>query len=272
VRIVRFALVVVLSIPFPVRSAAQQTATSNVSTKDPAALAVLVHMAAATGWNLNSTPTDAVVTGKIDRASTNERLNFTYKVRGRTQLRSDLQGTLSTTFVINNGEGAISHSDGSSRYIDPQEAFSVWPVLLPFFSSWPTAGSDPSMNVSYLGEEAVNSVPCSKIQIALLVDSAGPLRTVKQLTGEITLWVDTATGLPAQVQYTRTASGNSTASVVFIRQFSNFQQVSGLLIPFTQQEFIGSTLIATQTIGSVTFNVGLTDADFALPVMRAEGL
>jgi hypothetical protein len=45
-------------------------------------------------------------------------------------------------------------------------------------------------------------------------------------------------------------------------QFSNYQAVNGVLVPFTLIDLIAGQKTAEMKLDQVTFNTGLTDADF----------
>src|SRR5205823_14115471 len=59
-------------------------------TKDPAALAALTQMVAATGWNPLNLPADAVVTGTVTPAGQSAS-NVTLKMKGLSEFRVDSQ-------------------------------------------------------------------------------------------------------------------------------------------------------------------------------------
>jgi outer membrane lipoprotein-sorting protein len=232
--------------------------------RDPAALAALAQMAATTGWNPLNLPTDAVVSGTLTLAS-GSNLTVTYKMRGLGQYRSDVQnGTSLTSTVVSNGQMAITFPDGTSRYLGLQDVVSTWPVTVPVFSRLADAAALQDLSVSYLGLETVDSSPCNKIQISTNIQPVDPVTVIESATASITVWLDAASGVPVQLQYTRLASDGSTASVSRTRKFSNYQPVNGMLVAFTQQEFGNGQPLYTVQLSAANFNVGLTDADFAL--------
>ncbi len=234
--------------------------------KDPAALAALAQLVAATGWNPLNLPADAVVTGSVTRSSDQVTSSVTLKIKGLGEFRTDLQNSAGvTTTIVNNGVAAQLLPDGTSRFLALQDAVSIWPVDVPIFSNLPTAASAPNFSVSSLGTETIGGVLCNKIQISAQIQPVDPVTAVTSRTASIIIWLDATTALPAQLQYTRLASDNPTASSLHIRQFSNYQQVNGMLVAFTQQEFMNGRLLYAFQFSAVNFNVGLTDADFALP-------
>jgi len=234
--------------------------------KDAQAVAVLAQMAASTGWVAGSLPTDGVATGTLARVTQGTTVSVTYKVRGSNQLREEIQDSTSlTTVIFSGGPAASILSDGTLNPLGIGTTLSAWPDMLPLFSTLATASRDPSVSLVYEGPENVNAATCQKIQIVSQVDPGDPLASAKAMLNTMTIWVDSTTGLPAQIQYAQLATDNPTVSALFVRQFSNYQMVGTLLIPFTQQEYLNGQLLLTLQLSQVSFNVGLTDADFTIP-------
>jgi hypothetical protein len=78
------------------------------------------------------------------------------------------------------------------------------------------------------------------------------------------IWFDASSGLPVRVSYLRRDAQGAVASVAVDIFFSNYQAAQGVLYPMTIQESLNGTPWATLSIQSVSFNVGLTDADFPI--------
>ena len=187
-------------------------------------------------------------------------------MKGLSQYRSDADnGGSITSIIVNNRIAAKLLADGSAQSLGLQDVVSIWPVEVPLFSNLVNASAAPGFSVTYLGVETVNNTSCSKIQISANIQPVDPITAITSLTGSIIVWLDAATGMPVQLQYTKLASDNPTATISRVRQFSNYQQVSGMQVAFTQQEFVDGRLLYTIQLSAANFNVGLTDADFALP-------
>src|SRR5437879_4018807 len=85
--------------------------------KDPAALAALAQMVAATGWNPLNLPADAVVTGAVTRTSDQVTSAVTLKIKGFGEFRADVQNSGVTSTIVNNGQAAQVLPDGTSRIL-----------------------------------------------------------------------------------------------------------------------------------------------------------
>jgi hypothetical protein len=234
--------------------------------RDAMAIGILQQMNQATGWLPGAVPTDAVATGTVNRAVAGDTATVTYKVRQSGGMRVEVQDSATlTTTIVSNGQGAVVRSDGTVNPLSAEETLSLWAEALPFFSPEMQAAANPAFSAKFLGTDAVNGKSCQKVQVTAPLDPNDPRARVLSAVANVVLWIDSASGVLTQVQYTRIASDNPTATRTVIRQFSNYQQVGNLLVPFTQQEYTGGQLLSTLQLQAVNFNTGLTDADFALP-------
>jgi outer membrane lipoprotein-sorting protein len=233
--------------------------------KDPAAVAALSQMITSTGWNPANLPADTVVSGTVTLGS-GASSAATLKMKGLSQYRADVQNDSSTTsIIVNNGQAAKILADGTTQSLGLQDSISNWAVAVPVFSNLPLAASAQNISALSLGTESVNGVSCNKVKITADIRGDDPINKILASAASITVWLDAATGLPIQMQYTRIASDNPSSTAARIRQFSNYQLVSGVQVAFTQQEFAENRLLYTVQLSAVTFNVGLPDSDFAIP-------
>ena len=242
--------------------------TQTAVTKDATALSALTQMAIATGWSI--IPTDAVATGSVTvlKGKNQGTMSFTLKMKGLTENKTELQGADGVTAtVVNDSEGAVV-TPSDTRFLSPYEALSIRPIALPLFSDVSNF-SAANVSVSYQGDENINGSLAHRIQITRIPDANDLLHDERQREAPITVWIDVKTGLPAQISYLRFAD-NPTFFFTFVRQFGNWQTINGMQIPFQQSEFLGDQLMSTTTVTSVQFNVGLNDADFALPNVLAQ--
>jgi len=258
----RFAvLALVFLLLFSIHVAAQGQAS-----KDPAALTVLTQMAAATGWNSQTLPRDAVATGTVTRheGDAQTTASFTLKVKGCREYRVDVQDTAGTRSTIVNGDSAATFTANGVRPIPPHSAISMQPLALPFFCGL-AAFADPNISLRYAGTESAAGELAHRVEISRQLTSGDPLAAPRQRASRLTVWISTTSGLPLQVACTRIAEDNLTAGVTTIRLFSDFRMVNGIAVPSHQEERAGGQLLYSLQLGSVSFNAGLTDAEFALP-------
>jgi hypothetical protein len=78
------------------------------------------------------------------------------------------------------------------------------------------------------------------------------------------LWLDVASGLPSKLSFVRKDGDGAVPSVAVEFDFSNYQAVGAIKIPFTISRSLNGVLWGTIQVQSVRFNVGLSSTDFQL--------
>jgi hypothetical protein len=78
-------------------------------------------------------------------------------------------------------------------------------------------------------------------------------------------FVDRTSGLVSKIQYTNYAENDPNSTETIEVYFSNYQTVSGISVPSHQSMYTDGALDTDIDFTSVSFDVGLTDAEFALP-------
>jgi hypothetical protein len=78
-------------------------------------------------------------------------------------------------------------------------------------------------------------------------------------------YVDQTTGLIDKVQYSNFDENDSNSSQTVEVYLSNYQTANGISVPFHQTMYSGGILDSDLTLSSISFNVGLSDSEFALP-------
>jgi hypothetical protein len=237
--------------------------------RDPQAISVFNQLVTATGWGSYSPPVDAVISAKATEnvVETQSPISLTLKVKGCHEFRIDAKDTTGGRSSIVHGDSAANFTSSGSRTVPAHSALSLRPLALPFFCG---IGLPLASNISlrYLGTEDVGGQPAQKIESSQASSPNDPLGTFREKTSRLTIWVSAATGLPIQIASIRASEDNPSASVTTIRTFSDYRLVNGTAVPFHQEEWIGERLLHTLQISSVTFNNGLSDADFTLPVVQ----
>ncbi len=257
----RCVSVVLVSTLFCVSAAAQQ-----VPTRDPQALAVLIKMGTATGWNQSNIPNDVLATGTVTRYQGDVQtvLGITLKVKGPLVYRAEVQGASALTGTIVNDQTAVVLTLTGARFIPRHAALSMRPRALPFYSDLIATG-DPSVALHYAGTETVNGQLAHRVEISREPSPTDPLAFLRRQANHLTVWVSASTWLPAQIAYPRIAENNVTAVATYVRQYLEYTVVQGLAVPLRQEEFAGTTHVSTLRLSQVSFNVGLPASDFTVP-------
>jgi hypothetical protein len=128
--------------------------------------------------------------------------------------------------------------------------------------------SDPSVSLHFAGTETVDGQSTQRIEIVPQVVLGDPISPLRCRARRMTVWVATATGLPVQLAYARIADNNPNGVAMHVRQFSDWRTVSGIGIPFHQEDFFKEQHLYSLQLDSVNFNVGFSDTDFAVPIVQ----
>lgn len=243
-------------------------------TKDPAALSVLSQMVTATGWTPSHLPQDAIATGIISNPQgiDSPGTNFTVRVKNCGEFRVDVQDDSGPHTLIINGNGGALQSAGETDMIPALSAISIQPQILPFFCDLANF-ADPNVSVMLVGIETVAGQPASRIQLvrpqiaatSTSDPSSGAPMSAPPVRGPLTVWISNESGLPIQIAFTWVSTNNSSVSLTVCTLLSDFRFVSGVAVPYQQEQQAKGTTIQTMQLSSVNFNTGLSDADFVLP-------
>jgi hypothetical protein len=249
---------------------AQQPTASQPIQKDAAALAILDQMVKATGWNPTSLPLDLVATGTmtIYIGTDSNSYPVTYKLKGGSQISTELAEDAGTSRTVSNGKiaGAIL-PDGTVVPLPSYLAHSMRQMVFPFMTQI-TNSAAPDISVGLAGTLQINGTLCNGVALAHHLARTDPLAFVEDLASPMTIWISSTTGLPVQIDYALTGINNFKAVLHLSKTFSDYRIVNGVAVPFHQEEILqGQKNIVLDLIG-VQFNTALTDADFYVPVTR----
>ena len=256
----RFACIPVLVLAV-VSATAQQTSSPPAQTpqRDTQAIAILQQSVAAMA---NTAPTDSTATGTVT------------VVEGSTTQNGSIQiltlGTNQTaeTLTLPNGQRAVIYANGNSQEssggqtLNPPMQLTVTdqcadfplPLILAAMSN-----SDESFQ--YIGAETLDG---AAVQHARLWNTFASKPSLQSLASFSTMdfWFDTTSGLPLKIAYARQAGGGSVPAFPVEISFSNYTKVNGVLYPFQINKSFNGTHWQTITIQNVSFNTGLTAAQF----------
>jgi len=113
---------------------------------------------------------------------------------------------------------------------------------------------------TYVGQETRNGAAVQHIRAAQNVGYSDPL--IQGLTNE-DIYLDASSLLPVALTYNAHPDNNALSNIPVEVEFSNYQAVSGVKIPFRVQQVFNGTLFLDITIQSAALNTGLTSAAFA---------
>jgi outer membrane lipoprotein-sorting protein len=124
-----------------------------------------------------------------------------------------------------------------------------------------SALNNPDESLSYIGQETLNGESVQHVQVWDSFTSQPYLQKLAPFSQE-DIWFDSSSGLPVKLSYFRRAGGGSVPSIPVAVFFSNYTNINGVLYPFQINKSFNGTPSQTITIQNVTFNNGLTAAQF----------
>ena len=182
-----------------------------------------------------------------------------------TGTRTELRGADSTGKPLN-----LSISpDGTSAAVAGHNAMTdaVW-----FFPALSSLSKDPAkytnLAISYVGQEQKGDATVQHIHFVTQFPhpSAGPAMLPPPDLSRLTamdLYLDPSSSLPVALAFNTHPDKNSLINIPVEVEFSNYQSVQGVMVPFHIQKYVNGTLFLDVTVQSATINTGLAAAAFA---------
>jgi hypothetical protein len=193
---------------------------------------------------------------------------ITMKSKGLRETRVELQLPKGTNVrIVNQGQGAIVRPDGTVNSLYSNNTFYEHVNHIPLLSVL-AEYSTGNVNLLYKGTAQVLGQSEDVIEIDF-IPNLDPLQGPIFASMNRTLFfVNRITGFIDKIQATPFNEGDSKNTFTEELYLSDYRSVTGLQVPFRQTLFINGQLDTDMKLQSVTFNVGLSDSDFALPQAR----
>ncbi len=227
--------------------------------RDPQAVSILQHAVTLMG---GTAPTDSTATGTINLVAGSQNENGTITI-----LTKGLAET-SEQIALPSGQREIVYSNGLASETTPSTAGQVVMQLaltdqcvdfpLPLLLAALTNADEA---LQYVGQETLNGALAQHVQMTNTFASQPGRQTLAGFTLR-DAWFDAVSGLPLRIAYLRRAGGGAVPSIPVQVSFSNYANEGGALYPMQIQKSLNGTPWQTITIQSVSFNTGLTDAQF----------
>ena len=122
--------------------------------------------------------------------------------------------------------------------------------------------SNSSLVVSYVGQETRGGASVQHLHFALQSPSPDPTGFFQSLSAE-EVYLDATTLLPVAITFNTHPDNDASVNISIEIDFSAYQSVNGVLVPFQIQKLINNGLVLDLTINSAKINQGLTAADFS---------
>ena len=255
-----FLLFVTFLISIPV--AAQQPPQP-----DPQAVAILTQcLNAAGGAQAFAAVRDFSASGTITYYWAGKEVQGNVKVRGRGTGQFRLDATLPEgvrSWVVSDGAGSLKEASGNIGRIPYHNAVDFGSLTFPL-SHILAALNDPSMSISYLGVVTKSGREFHQIRVRqTFSEGADPGGILTKLNTK-DFFIDAASFQVSRTLDMIHPEKDSTQDHPHEMEFSDYRPVNGLFVPFSITEKIGGQRTWTIQLSAISFNPGLTDADFKL--------
>jgi hypothetical protein len=227
--------------------------------RDPRAIAVVQEAVMALGgFTAVGQIMDATVTGTILPAN---RSNLTAGMFRWEDAPPEFRYTLQTaaeTRVFASGHGRPAYiNKGVVHSLMPHMASASMPFHLPalVLAKWV---NNPDASIQLASSGALAGTAAVHVHISLNTDSVS-----SEVTSE-DWYIDPATGLPLRVEYRLPDNRRPEDFSVEAEEFSNFQVVNGVHIPWQITIYRDGVLQGVGTVNSAVFNTGLSSSEFDL--------
>jgi len=244
---------------------AQQTSAPTTPTRDPQAITILTQcLQAAGGTQAISAIQDFTGTGTITYNWANQNVagSVTVKGRGTGQFRLDADlpnGKLS--WAVSKGDGFYQELDGRTRHIFFQNAVNFGSLTFPYVAIAASL-SDTSTSVSYIGVNVQNGQKTYDIRMQQNFSTdRDPTGILSKLTKR-DFFIDATTFQVVSISDMVHPEKITTIDIPHEMQFSDYQTVNGVVVPFSISELADGQHTYTIQLSQITFNTGLQDSDF----------
>lgn len=261
-----YVLSLVLLLPAAPTFAQQTTPTP---TSDPQAVALVTKaLAALTGGR---PITDVTLTGTATRTAGSdvETGAITLKALGPFDSRIDFAGSGGNLAEIRNSleglpQGAWIGTDGVSHAMVGHNCMTdaVW--FFPALSIL-TQVANPNVVASYVGLETRNGASLQHVRfVAVNANMSGATATLLSALSREDVYLDATSLLPIVISFNTHSDDDALTNIAIEIDFSDYQNVSGSLIPFKTQRLVNNGIFLELSIESAALNSGLSDSTFAI--------
>jgi hypothetical protein len=244
------------------RSPAQVTKHTKVSTLVAQSIAILTNgnvvNDAVVNANATLTAGSATETGtaKLELSGSQlSRFDLTLETATHSEVRNDSAGF---------PDGAWADTDGTWYQMPADQCWTPGAWFSPL--AWLLTASGADGVVSYVANETYNGVAVDHLQVYRAIPATQPssVTNLLQKLSTFDIYLDSTSHLPVAVTFSTHPSGNSGSNVPAAVQFSNYQNVNGVLLPYRIQRFLQNTLYLDIAVTGATINSDLSRSDFQL--------
>jgi len=240
----------------------QETATKGTQPgRDLQAIAMLRQSAAAMA---QSVPSDSSATGTVTIVEGSSTDSGTIRI-----LTRGAEETAEMMSLVS-GQRAIIYSHGDAKEVTGTQSTNP-PLELSVSDECPdfplfvvtSMLNNPDEALRYVGSEILSGVSVQHVQAWNSFASRPRLQKLAPFSTK-DIWFDTSSGLPLKIAYSRRAAVGAEPAIPVEVFFSNYTSVLGVQYPFQINKSFNGTPWQTIAIQKVSFNTGLTEAEFQI--------
>jgi hypothetical protein len=246
---------------------AQQPVATTPVTKNPQGIAIMRTAVSAMAGSAQIS--DVTLTGQALRIVGSDVANgtFTLKALGANESRLDVTtsgGVQSELRNLSNGvpQGSWIGKDGAVGTIAAHNCLTQAVWFVPTLSLL-DAISNPNISVAYIGSESKNGEAVQHVHFTLQYQASPESNQLIANLSGTDVYFSAASGLPIAVKFNIHPDSDAGTNIPVDIEFSNYQPMNGILMPFHVQKFVNGSLFLDLQVETVALNTGLNDSVFS---------
>jgi hypothetical protein len=242
------------------------TDAAEAAAKDPQAVALVQQsLSVMGGASLSASTMDSIATGTLVIGGPKpESFPITIKTKGTRKVRSELERPNGKGVrILNEGKAAIIRADGRVRDLTRVNTLAERVTHIPLLSLL-AEYQDPAVEVKAEAPVVAGGAAAVVVLSVVAADKNDAIDSPREAT-RTTFLIDAATGFIAEVHYSSHAENDPLDKRPVVIRYFDYRQVSGIWVPFRQTTYLDGRLESDLVLSSVSFGVGLSDAEFELP-------
>ena len=232
--------------------------------KDPGAASLASQILAASGPTF-SAETGSKTTGTITFAGDSNQYPIRIVARGNDRVRTEVDWSTGTSVrVINKGQGAFQNPAGRVIKFNPINSLSERISHIPALS---LLSEFPMKNTEIRDEEPATVGGTVVVRISVAWSDAATKKDQDEFLKRtrVIYSVDPRTLQILQVEYSRSAENDTNAITHYRVVYSDYQMMSGRLVPALVTTFADDKLASELRITSYTENSDISSSSFSIP-------
>jgi hypothetical protein len=201
-------------------------------------------------WYVGGTDTGTATLRALGTAES--RMDLALTAGTRTEIRDAQTGAqLGEWFAPNNTSGDFASQN-------------CWTDAVWFFPVLGSLAAGPSAVLSYIGPTTWNGQSVQQIQSYVYQSNQLGLTPSPQQLSTMNFYLDATTLLPAAVTFNGHPDNSANTNLLVEVDFSNYQTVSGVVVPMHIQKYQQGNLMADVIVTGASFNTGLSLSIFTV--------